>query len=482
MVKNIDENNEKVKTKIESIENNKGFTKIPNLLLDNKHLFSLAESHIIETVIRKTTGWHKEWDRISFSQIAKDTGITTRTIQKSIAKLVEEKLLLRRGGGERKVYEYAFNMERLKEMVYESGEIISPAGEINSPDEARSGEIISYTKERYFKETIQKKDIDGIENYSIDKLNPLKISNSFKPIMNEKSALKENENKLSLKDNINNEVSLKEQLENLAVKMIKLGGFNTQVPREHQTKKFKAIVETLTKMSQGQFRPELDRKWVKDWDLKRNVFAEKYNMNELERMLKKAVLRYKKMWDEDYQPQSKKILTRDFHRFIYDSSCKKSWLMLCANRKPENSGKMKARKIQESIPEKDRKSMEKFYRSSFNELIYWKKMNEMYHWWQKNKDTLYWQNFDESGFPSYFGNWQDYFGHYVEYLKDWKDLSVNQLGIETVIWHKFNSYIEKKYGYELFPDEDKARMNKTYYNKDEQKNEEEKEEVEYYDK
>jgi len=475
MVKNIDENNEKVKAKIESIENNNGFTSVPNLILDYSHIFSSAEFKVIVAVIiRKTIGWHKEWDRISFSQIVSSTGLSKDSVRRAMNSLVDKGFILREGGGKRKAYEYKYNGEKVKKVLKESILNLSIAIPKISIGEHKSILKISNTKE-IFKETKENKNIDGIENYSIDELNPLKSSNFFKPIIDEKSVLKENENKLSLKDNINNEMSLKEQLENLAVKMIKLGDFNTQVPREHQTKKFKSIVEILTKMSQGQFKPELDRKWVKDWDLKRNVFTEKYNMNELERMLKKAVLRYKKMWDENYQPQSKKILTRDFHKFIYDSSCKKSWLMLCANRKPENSGKMKARKIQESIPEKHRKPIEEFYRPAFNELIYWKKMNEMYRWWEKNNDILYWQNFDESGFSSYFGNWGDYFSHYTEYLQGWRDLNVSQLGIDTTVWHKFNSYIEKKYGYELFPDEDKARMNKTYYNKDEQKNEKEEE-------
>jgi len=257
--------------------------------------------------------------------------------------------------------------------------------------------------------------------------------------------------------------------------MIKLGGFKNRIPGAGQsTKKFDRIINILIGMLNGEFNPELDEEWIKKWKLKRNIFGKKYSEKGLKSLLKKAVERYVKMWDENYQPSNKNILTRDFSLWLYDGYNKKSWFMFCLNKKPESSGQIIIRKIKESIPAEDRKPIEEFYRPGFNELIYWKKMYSLYKWWKENKETLYWQNFNESGFDSYFRNWRTYFGYYVEYLKEWRDLSVSQLGVYTTTWHRFNDHIKQTFGYDLFPDEDKARMNKTFHTneREEEKNEE----------
>lgn len=88
---------------------------VPNLFLDNMYLFSSSEGYVITVILRETLGRNREWCRISFSEISETTGLTKRTIQKSIAKLVDRGFVLRKDGGKRMMYRYKFNLERLEE-------------------------------------------------------------------------------------------------------------------------------------------------------------------------------------------------------------------------------------------------------------------------------------------------------------------------------------------------------------------------------
>lgn len=53
------------------------YTKFPNLVLEAlmKAKLSGSEWNVIMMIIRKTEGFHKEWDRISLAQFAKHTGL-----------------------------------------------------------------------------------------------------------------------------------------------------------------------------------------------------------------------------------------------------------------------------------------------------------------------------------------------------------------------------------------------------------------------
>jgi len=474
-MENIREIEEKVK--VEKGENTEGFTATPNLFLDNLYLFPPSEGYVLLTIIRKTIGWHKEWDRISLSQLSKITGLTKRTIQKSTARLVKKGFILRCGGGKKKAYQYYFNYEKLKECVEKTEENSAKVEselnkrkkfllgiEKNTPYKSKYRENFTPTKYNY-KENIQKKDIVGTLGSSID--NPPfsnSSENSFKDNSTDELSLKKKEpQNVALQNEYpKDEIALRERIEKLAVKMIKKGPFNNLTPDNHRTKKFEKIVDTLVMIAEGEFKPELNKKWRKDWNLRKNIFKRKYaNFSEFKKMLILAVSRYKHMFHPDYQPSNKDILTRDFLKFLYNQHCRKSWLMFCANREPENSAKLEARKIREKISPEDRKPIEEFYRPGFNELVYWKRMYSLYRWWEENRETLRWQNFLESGFDSYFRNWRAYFGYYTEYLKGWRDLSASQLGDYTTVWHRFNDHIKQTFGYDLFPDEDKARLNKT---------------------
>ena len=73
------------------------FTQIPNIILDNASKFSNAEFKILCFICRKTFGWHKEKDRIAYSQIIDGTGLGKNTIPRIIKLLIEKKLLTRTG-------------------------------------------------------------------------------------------------------------------------------------------------------------------------------------------------------------------------------------------------------------------------------------------------------------------------------------------------------------------------------------------------
>ena len=58
---------------------------------------SQNEFNILMAVIRKTYGWHKKQDWIGGDQLAEATGITRCNCYKNIKKLVEKKVLIKKG-------------------------------------------------------------------------------------------------------------------------------------------------------------------------------------------------------------------------------------------------------------------------------------------------------------------------------------------------------------------------------------------------
>lgn len=72
------------------------YTQIPNVLVD-EYMKTLngSEYKIIIAIARKTFGWHKEYDRISYSQISEITGISSKeTINKALKILLEKNYII----------------------------------------------------------------------------------------------------------------------------------------------------------------------------------------------------------------------------------------------------------------------------------------------------------------------------------------------------------------------------------------------------
>ena len=81
------------------IEN--GHIDIANELAERlaKTYLSPSESKIFWAITRKTWGWHKKMDRISFSQLEEATGINRRHIAPMLKRLIERKIVTQTGNG-----------------------------------------------------------------------------------------------------------------------------------------------------------------------------------------------------------------------------------------------------------------------------------------------------------------------------------------------------------------------------------------------
>lgn len=110
-------------------------------------------------IVRKTRGWHKEADKISYSQIQKYTGINHRaTVSKAIDELLEIGLISVQKGNEKSMSEYRLNddfcgskNEPVKKCTSSKNE---PASSKNEPEAGSKNEhteihYIKNTKEKY---------------------------------------------------------------------------------------------------------------------------------------------------------------------------------------------------------------------------------------------------------------------------------------------------------------------------------------------
>ena len=76
----------------------KYYTRMPNVLLEVLAQVGLpgCEYRIILSIIRKTYGWNKISDWISVSQLSRMTNIRTNHINRTVNKLVERKIILKK--------------------------------------------------------------------------------------------------------------------------------------------------------------------------------------------------------------------------------------------------------------------------------------------------------------------------------------------------------------------------------------------------
>ena len=131
------------------------YTQIPNIVIDT-HMANLSGSaiKILMAVCRKTIGWHKDTDRISYSQLRSLTGISSNaTIRQCIQVLVDAGLIRheRDAGG---ISVFDLNMDTVSEIdTVTMSEIDTDS--INNLHSAMSKTV--QTKET-LKDTTQKKD------------------------------------------------------------------------------------------------------------------------------------------------------------------------------------------------------------------------------------------------------------------------------------------------------------------------------------
>jgi len=72
-----------------------GYTRIPNHILDAMCDLGNAELRVLLAIVRKTHGWQKECDVISFSQFQALTGLTRRNAFKAVEALEERGMIVR---------------------------------------------------------------------------------------------------------------------------------------------------------------------------------------------------------------------------------------------------------------------------------------------------------------------------------------------------------------------------------------------------
>ena len=66
------------------------YTQIPNQFLDVMHKYSHATKAVFLAICRKTIGWHKVSDRISYSQIVQMTGIHKNSVRPCVNALIDD--------------------------------------------------------------------------------------------------------------------------------------------------------------------------------------------------------------------------------------------------------------------------------------------------------------------------------------------------------------------------------------------------------
>ena len=72
------------------------FTKVPNYFFDHMADMDKCELSVVLLVIRKTVGYQKEWDRISFSQFISEAGLERASVDKGIKAALDRGIIERR--------------------------------------------------------------------------------------------------------------------------------------------------------------------------------------------------------------------------------------------------------------------------------------------------------------------------------------------------------------------------------------------------
>lgn len=124
-----------------------GYTKIVNPILEQLAKINLSpyETRTIMCIFRKTYGYGKKWDYISLDQFSSFCGLDKRLISRTVKKLVERKLIIRRDDKDRAFY--CFNKD-FSQWISSSPEISHHLQRC----EPSSPEI--HTKETITKETL----------------------------------------------------------------------------------------------------------------------------------------------------------------------------------------------------------------------------------------------------------------------------------------------------------------------------------------
>ena len=150
-----------------------GHTDIANEIVEALCRINLTayEARVLWALFRKTYGWHKTWDRISYTQWEQITGIKRWHIARTIKQLLDRQIITQRGNGYKLEYSFQKDYEKWEAVSRRSESLPSevtnnkslPNEEKTLPNEEKPlpNEVTNSlpnevnTKEK--KETIQKK-------------------------------------------------------------------------------------------------------------------------------------------------------------------------------------------------------------------------------------------------------------------------------------------------------------------------------------
>src|SRR5882757_5557820 len=96
------------------------YTQAPNIFFDEVFkTLTEGELRIVLLLVRQTFGWHKQFDRISLSQIAEKTGMQRPSVCRSLNSLINKELIIKKkfgATGKEKCY-YSLVMEEPKQEI-----------------------------------------------------------------------------------------------------------------------------------------------------------------------------------------------------------------------------------------------------------------------------------------------------------------------------------------------------------------------------
>jgi phage replication O-like protein O len=142
-----------------------GFTPIPNnmLLVMIQKRINPTELKIILAVIYKTLTWHKEFDRISFSQFEELTDLNRRHISPSLQSLIKRNIIIRKGEGYNLEYGIQTDIEKWvfpEKIVTDFGnEIVT---EISNESLPKEPEIITENSNESLPKQVTIKNIESL--------------------------------------------------------------------------------------------------------------------------------------------------------------------------------------------------------------------------------------------------------------------------------------------------------------------------------
>lgn len=107
-----------------------GRTEVANQIAEQFAKINLSsyEWRVLWAILRKTYGWHKKTDRISYTQLEKATGINRRHIARAITKLLKRNIITQAGKGYNLEYGLQKNYELWLNVTSTGNDNVTPTG------------------------------------------------------------------------------------------------------------------------------------------------------------------------------------------------------------------------------------------------------------------------------------------------------------------------------------------------------------------